>query len=286
MPSSSDNTRAPKRAGHAPANAILAPAGRGAEASEQGPVRLAILDRDSGFVAVLLKRVQEAGWHSSLLPAGISAKRLAKLDVDVLVVDPPAADPTRWAWLGTLCQRRPDLCIIVCSHTSSVSQRVGSLRMGVDDWLTKPCHPEELVARIEAITRRTRRRRAPSREPITIGEIEVRPDQYQAFVAARPVGLSLREFHLMELLARGGGEVQQRELIFETLWGREMARDERSVDACVYKLRRKLELASPGWRYIHTHYRIGYRLDAQRLLDGSVLELRTVDEQCETAMAA
>ena len=72
---------------------------------------------------------------------------------------------------------------IVCTGQSSVAQRVRGLRLGADDWMTKPCHPEELIARVEAVVRR--RKRAEARVdagPLVIGEVEVRPDQFQAFV--------------------------------------------------------------------------------------------------------
>lgn len=258
----------------------------GAQPSERCP-RLAILDEDSGFVTVLLKRLQTVGWDSSLAPVDISAQQLADMPIDVLIVDLAAVGPKRMEWLGTICRLRPDLRIVVCSGASSVSQRVVSLRLGADDWLTKPCHPEELIARVEAITGRTRRRRAGTRDlaPIVVGELEIRPDQYQAFVAGRSVGLTLREYHLVELLARAG-DVQRRESIYEALWGRAMARNERSVDVCVHKLRRKLELASPAWRYVHTHYGEGYRLEAESSLGGEVLELHAPRELSETSLAA
>lgn len=304
MPSPSADTRAPVRTPrssatgvavripqpHACAHAGPAEAARSAggdcEAAERDPLRLAILDRDSGFVAVLLRRMQAVGWHSSLLPARTSMKALADIDADVLIVDLSALGAKRWSWLGKLFQQRPDLRVIVCSPSTSVSQRVLSLRLGAEDWLTKPCHPEELIARVEAITRGARRRPARNLEPVRIGDVEVRPDQYQAFAAGRSIRLTQREYHMMELLARGGGEIQQREWIYETLWGRTMSRNDRSVDVCVHKLRRKLELASPGWRYIHTHYGIGYRLAAEPRVGDPVRELRALDELCETSLAA
>ena len=250
--------------------------------------RVAILDRDSGFIVVLLKRLQKAGWQHTILQVGVSPRALATVDVDVLIVDLAIVGDKRWTWLARICQLRPDLSIVVCSRSSSVSQRVLSLRLGVDDWLTKPCHPEELIARIEAVTGHKRRRRTRNLEPSVIGEIEIRPDQYQAFVAGRSVRLTAREYQLIELLARCDGEAQERERIFEALWGRTMLRNDRSVDVCVHKLRRKLELASPRWRYIHTHYGIGYRLAAEPIDTGRMLELAAGndDELADTSLAA
>src|SRR5208283_1278537 len=80
---------------------------------------------------------------------------------------------------------------------------------------------------------------------------------------------------LIELLAAAEGRVLEREEIYSRLWGYAMVRGDRSVDVFVRKLRQKLEKASPGWRYIHTHFGIGYRFAAEPLHGA---ELRTSAE--------
>jgi DNA-binding response OmpR family regulator len=69
------------------------------------------------------------------------------------------------------------------------------------------------------------------------------------------------------LLAASRGRVIPRERIYERVWGYQMAHGDRSVDVFVRKLRRKLEAASPGWRYVHTHFGVGYRFDANEAGD-------------------
>jgi DNA-binding response OmpR family regulator len=99
--------------------------------------------------------------------------------------------------------------------------------------------------------------------PILAGEVEIHRDQYQAFVNGESIDLTRREFELIELLAGSGGRVLEREFIYQRLWGYSMVRGDRSVDVFVRKLRQKLERVSPGWRYIHTHFGIGYRFAAE-----------------------
>ena len=155
---------------------------------------------------------------------------------------------------------------MVCSEQSTVAQRVRGLRMGVDDWIGKPCHPEEVVARVEAVTRRHRRVEADAvadAGPLTMGELEFRIDRYEVLAAGRPVDLTKREYELLLLLARSDGRVLPREDIYQRVWGYAMARGDRSVDVFVRKVRHKLEAASPGWRYVHTHFGIGYRFDPE-----------------------
>jgi DNA-binding response OmpR family regulator len=106
---------------------------------------------------------------------------------------------------------------------------------------------------------------APHAQPINAGEIEIRADRFQAFVGERSIDLTRREFELVELLAAAETRVLEREEIYLRLWGYEMLRGDRSVDVFVRKMRQKLEKASPGWRYIHTHFGIGYRFAAESL---------------------
>jgi DNA-binding response OmpR family regulator len=96
-----------------------------------------------------------------------------------------------------------------------------------------------------------------------IGEVEIRTDRFQAFVNGVSVDLTRREFELIELLSAAAGQVLPREEIYQRVWGYAMAHGDRSVDVFVRKLRSKLERHSPDWRYIHTHFGIGYRLQAE-----------------------
>jgi DNA-binding response OmpR family regulator len=163
----------------------------------------------------------------------------------------------------------PGLGIVVCTGRSSVSQRVRGLRMGADDWVTKPCHPEEVLARVEAVVRR--RKRASERVdtgPLVAGELEIRADQFQAFVGSTSIDLTRREFEVLQLLAQAKGKVLQREEIYQAVWGYAMAHGDRSVDVFIRKVRQKLEGASPAWSYIHTHFGVGYRFDPEMRLGG------------------
>jgi DNA-binding response OmpR family regulator len=107
-------------------------------------------------------------------------------------------------------------------------------------------------------------------------------------VSGRSLSLTRREFELIELLASADNKVFERELIYKRLWGPGMVRNDRSLDVFVHKLRRKLEGASPGWRYIHTHWGLGYRFAAQPSEDSEPAprELEPVLESAGVPIAA
>jgi DNA-binding response OmpR family regulator len=232
--------------------------------SQPAPIRIAVLDSDTGFLQVLSKRLEGAGWQYRVLASPVPLDAIVSMRLNAVVLDLAVLGPQGWNYLEKLCTRLPGLGVIVCTGQSSVAQRVRGLRLGADDWMTKPCHPEELIARVEAVVRR--RKRAEARVdagPVVIGEVEVRPDQFQAFVGGVSADLTRREFELIQLLADAQGQVMQREEIYQRVWGYAMVHGDRSVDVFVRKLRQKLEKVSPRWRYIHTHFGIGYRFAAE-----------------------
>src|SRR5579859_3627933 len=240
-----------------------APSGQG---GASGALRIAVLDRDSGFIQVLGKRMERLGWEHRVLASPVPPDAVVSMRLSALVVDLAVLGPQAWEWLERLCGTLPELGIVVCTGPSTVAQRGRGLRLGADDWITKPCHPEEVIARAQSVVRRRRRSsgRAES-APVLAGEVEIRSDRFQAFVGGHSIDLTRREFELIELLASAGGRVLEREEIYSRLWGYTMVRGDRSVDVFVRKLRQKLEKASPKWRYIHTHFGIGYRFAAESL---------------------
>jgi DNA-binding response OmpR family regulator len=205
-------------------------------------------------------------WQHRVLASPVPTDELVAMQLSALVLDLATIAPHGWSYLETVSARLPQLGLVVCTAPSSVAQRVRGLRLGVDDWVSKPCHPEELVARLEAVVRRRRRADARvRRDPLVRGELEIHADHFQAFVADTSAELTRREFELVQVLAEGEGQVMQREEIYERVWGYAMAHGDRSVDVHVRKLRQKLERVSPGRRYIHTHFGIGYRFAAEAL---------------------
>jgi DNA-binding response OmpR family regulator len=240
------------------------PAGGSGASPQGGPVRLAVIDSDSGFIRVLTKRMSAMGWQYRTLGSPVPPEDLVAMRINCLVIDLALLGPQAWEFLERVCDGIPGLGVIVCTQRSTVAQRVRGLRLGADDWVGKPCHPEEVIARVEAVVRR-RRRSTPrvERGPLMAGELEIRADQYQAFVGGQSLDLTRREFELLQLLSEAAGQVLQREEIYQRVWGYAMAHGDRSVDVFVRKLRQKLERASAGWSYIHTHFGIGYRFDPE-----------------------
>jgi DNA-binding response OmpR family regulator len=232
-----------------------------------GALRVAVIDNDTAFLRVLARRLDTAGWQYRVYGASVPTQDLLAMKLNAVVVDLTVVGVGGWEFLERVCGMLPDLAVIVCTQDSTVAQRVRGLRLGADVWITKPSHPEEVIARIEAAVRGRRRAMPkPDAGPLVAGEVEIRPDQFQAFVSGRSVELTRREFELLATLADSSGQVIEREQIYQHVWGYAMAHGDRSVDVFVRKLRAKLQKRSPGWNYIHTHFGIGYRFEPESIL--------------------
>lgn len=229
---------------------------------EARQVRIALVDDDSGLVTMLARRFEALRWEHELLAYAPGPDQLAAMRVHAMVLNPVLSGIDYIERVGNAL---PGLALLVVCRPAPVADRVRALRTGADDWITKPCHPEELVARIQAVMRRRRIGELPlDDEPLTAGELTIRPDQFDAYVGDEAAGLSRKEYELLRQLASAEGRVLERELIYQRVWGYSMVRGDRSVDVFVRKLRNKLERISPGWRYVHTHFGVGYRFAAER----------------------
>ena len=113
---------------------------------------------------MLSKRLDRLDWEHRVLASPVPTDAVVSMRLSALVVDLAVLGPQAWAWLERLCGALPELGIVVCTGPSTVAQRVRGLRLGADDWITKPCHPEEVIARVQSVVRRRRRSSASRTE--------------------------------------------------------------------------------------------------------------------------
>src|SRR4051812_23141104 len=124
-------------------------------------IRVAVIDNDSGFLHVLGRRFDSAGWEHRVHSSSLPTEELVAMKLNALLVDIEVLGPVGWEFLEQVCGMLPDLGVVVCTQGATVAQRVRGLRLGADDWISKPAHPEEVTARIEAVVRRRRRGPTP-----------------------------------------------------------------------------------------------------------------------------
>ena len=224
--------------------------------------RVALIDSDPSFARVMANRAERLGWQVVQHDRAPLTFELLSERLSALVLDPAAFDGDVFEFIEQVGREAPELAIVVVSETGTVRDRVRALHLGADDWIAKPCHPDEVAARIEAILRRARRATSRLMSATAVaGELEIDLGRFQVNVRGRSLELTRREFEVLRLLASAEGKVLTREEIYQQVWGYRMAHGDRSVDVFVRKVRQKLEKASADWKYIHTHFGLGYRFE-------------------------
>ena len=150
--------------------------------------------------------------------------------------------------------------IIMLTARDEVTDKVVGLEVGADDYLTKPFHPQELVARAKALLRRARLE-PDAPKLIRAGKLEIDLDRHEVRYEQTKVQLRPKEFDLLTLLARHPGRVFQRSELLDLVWGYDFPGYTRTVDVHVQQLREKLAAAGVTEPSIETVWGVGYRLE-------------------------
>ena len=148
--------------------------------------------------------------------------------------------------------------VIVTSAIHDVGKKVDLFSLGADDYVTKPFHNEEMLARIEARLRSNAN--APTTDTLTYKDIVLNKSDFSVVCSGKPVELSKHEFALLELLMERPDRTCTKSLIYDTVWDYENSADDNTLNVHISKLRKKLKGCNPNAEYIETVWGIGYRL--------------------------
>ncbi|WP_426996954.1 response regulator transcription factor [Pseudarthrobacter sp. N5] len=215
-----------------------------------------IVEDDDAMAAALGAAALSAGHKSTRVSRGADAL-LVHREFEVILLDLGLPDLDGLDVLRKLRQVTQCPILILTARDDERSVVLG-LRSGADDYLVKPVKLVELLARIEAVTRRAGRPGGSKHHSIVLGDLDVDLDRRVAAVGRRVLPLTATEFDLLALLARHAGSVVTREQILDVLWGDAFLASSRSLDVHLTGLRAKLQL--PG--FIINVRGVGYRIEA------------------------
>jgi two-component system alkaline phosphatase synthesis response regulator PhoP len=149
--------------------------------------------------------------------------------------------------------------VLMLTAKTQVVDRVVGLKLGADDYLTKPFHPAELVARVEALLRRVKQEGLPGLRRFAFADVEVDFEKGDVKKGGKPVSLAGKELQLLQYLIEHRGKVVPREELLENVWEYQSAVSSRTIDVHVAWLRQKLEDNPQNPRHIFTVRGVGYR---------------------------
>lgn len=227
--------------------------------------RVAVVEDDPAIAEVLVLHLRRAGCEVRRYGDGGSAlKDLDDFWPDLVVLDLRLPGMDGFEVLSRLRGER-DVPVLVLTALGETRDKLQGFRLGADDYVVKPFDPEELLARVRALLRRAGRLMD---DVVSLGDLRVDRSAYAVHVRGHTVALSRREVDLLAVLAASPGRAFTRGQLLDQVWGMDSDVDERTVDAFVTRLRRKLQEAwgaeEPApWR-IETVWGVGYRLTVDR----------------------
>ena len=227
------------------------PAGR-------GEMRLLIVEDDREAAEYLRKALREAGHRAELAKDGEEGLALAQGgDFDVLVVDRMLPKRDGLSVISELRARGDKTPVLILSALGQVDDRVTGLRAGGDDYLAKPYAFSELLARIEALTRRTTQQSGDT--VYRVGDLELDRLSHRVTRGGKDLPLQPREFRLLEYLMRHAGQVVTRTMLLENVWDYHFDPQTNVIDVHVSRLRAKVDKGFDS-ALLHTVRGAGYMI--------------------------
>jgi two-component system cell cycle response regulator CtrA len=234
----------------------MTPAGHRRDSSGWGLMRVLLIEDDHSVAQSIELMLKSENFNVYTTDLGEEGIDLGKLyDYDIILLDLNLPDMSGYEVLRALRIAKIKTPILILSGLGGIEDKVKGLGFGADDYLTKPFHKEELVARIHAIVRRSQ---GHAQSVIAIGDLIVNLDQKTVEIAGARMHLTGKEYQMLELLALRKGTTLTKEMFLNHLYGGMDEPELKIIDVFICKLRKKLSNASNGRNYIETVWGRGY----------------------------
>ena len=220
-----------------------------------------LIDDDTELVAMFTEYLEQEGFRVACAHDGELGAREAlsgQYAIAILDVMMPRVNGIETLRRIRAASRIP---VLMLTGRGDDADRILGLELGADDYVTKPCTPREMTARVRAILRRTQGTSTDGPGiTLTVGKLTMLPEQRRATWDGAPLELTSTEFNLLEVLARNAGRPVSKNDLSEQGLGRPLARFDRNIDVHLSSLRHKLGTLSDGRSCLQTVYRLGYQL--------------------------
>ncbi len=230
--------------------------------SPDNPATILVVDDEPDLVELMMYNLEQSGHTVLSATNGTQALKLAKTrlpDLIVLDVMMPELNGIEVAKRLRAQTETASMPIIMLTAKSEEAHELEGLDAGADDYITKPFSMQVLLARINALTRRTSKTGSTQASTLTLGPVSVDLDEHQATVDGNPISLTITEFRLLCALINNQGKVLSRPALISNAIGPGVAVTERTIDVHITAIRKKI---TPYSSMITTVRGVGYRADA------------------------
>jgi two-component system, cell cycle response regulator CtrA len=221
-------------------------------------MRVLLIEDDSSISHSIELMLKSEGFNVYTTDLGEEGVDLGRLyDYDIILLDLNLPDMSGFEVLRSLRVSKVKTPILILSGIASIEHKVKGLGYGADDYMTKPFHKTELIARVHAIVRRSR---GHAQSVVQIGDLTVNVDAKTVHINQVRVNLTGKEYQMLELLSLRRGATITKEMFLSQLYGGTDEPEIKIIDVFMCKIRKKLANASNGKEYIETIWGRGYLL--------------------------
>jgi two-component system cell cycle response regulator CtrA len=221
-------------------------------------MRVLLIEDDATVANSVELMLTSQGYKAEIADRGEDGIDLARnYDFDAIVLDLGLPDIPGLRVLKTIRAAAVKTPLLVLSGDANITTRIEALSLGADDFVTKPFHKGELMARLRAIVRRSC---DITQSVVQIGDIAINLDARTASVGNSVINLTSKEYQMLEVLSLRRGATLSKDMLLNHLYGGMDEPDQKIIDVFVCKLRKKLSLATNGAEYIRTVWGRGYQL--------------------------
>ena len=229
---------------------------------KRGAMRILLIEDDPTTAKSIEMMLMSEGFNVYCTDLGEEGLDLGRLyDYDIILLDLNLPDMHGYEVLKQLRNSKVRTPVLVLTGMKDISNVVKALGSGADDYVTKPFHKQELVARIHAIIRRSQ---GHAHSIITTGKLKINLDTKTVEVDAKPLHLTGKEYSMMEILSLRKGSTLTKEMFLNHLYNGIDEPEAKIIDVFICKIRKKIMDASGGENYIHTEWGRGYVLRAPK----------------------
>lgn len=222
--------------------------------------RILLVEDEPGLVLTLSDLLTSEGYAVEAATDGPTGLALAANEAfDLVILDVMLPGKNGFEVCRELRQQGRDMAVLMLTAKTQLVDRVVGLRIGADDYLTKPFEPPELLARIEALLRRVNKENAAKVVRFRFGKVDVDFEKGDVLKGGAPISLAGKELELLHYLVDRRGKVVSREELLEAVWQYQPGVSSRTIDVHITWLRQKLEENPQRPRHIHTVRGTGYR---------------------------
>lgn len=228
------------------------------------PKKMLIAEDDSNIAVLLRLYMEKEGYEVTIAADGGEALRLYRtLRPHIILLDVmmPVADG--WQVCNEI-RKDSDVPIIMLTARGETGDKVSGLDSGADDYIVKPFEMREVIARVNAVMRRTTSAESVNTHSVSFDNLIINLDNYQLYLRGKLVDVPPKEIELLYFLASNPHKVFTREQLLDHVWGFEYTGDTRTVDVHIKRLREKLDGVSNRWM-LKTVWGVGYKFELVNL---------------------